>query len=153
MVRRLVAKTSKYGANKVEYNGMQFDSKYELERYLYLVERHRRGEIECLRRQTPFLLIPKTLKTVEVPLKTKIKLVKRVVELEALYHNDFSYIENGKYFCEEFKSCVTSKLPDYILRRKLMVQKIYAHNAKNHGQWVFREVVYYNKRKTVITDK
>lgn len=147
------ANRNKYGARKVEYNGMTFDSKYELDRYLYLLDRERKGEIQCLRRQTLFLLIPKATKTVEVRLKTKVKYVKRVVELESSYHNDFSYIEDGVYTSEEFKSQMTSKLPDYILRRKLMVQKIYEHNAKGRSQWRFREVVYYNKKKTVITDK
>ena len=128
---------SKYGSSKVEFHGIVFDSKYE----------------SGLRRQTPFLLIPKATKLVAKQLKTKVKYVERVVEMQSLYHNDFTYIEDGKYICEEFKSAMTSKLADYILRRKLMVQKIYKHNKKGRSQWVFREVVYFNKRKTIITDK
>lgn len=144
---------SKYGSSKVEFKGMLFDSKYEVQRYIYLLGLQQQGKISGLRRQTPFLLIPKATKLVAKQLKTKVKYVERVVEMQSLYHNDFTYIEDGKYICEEFKSSMTSKLADYILRRKLMVQKIYKHNKKNHGQWVFREVVYYNKRKTIITDK
>ena len=144
---------SKYGSSKVEFQGIVFDSKYERDRYLYLLDQQKQGKISGLRRQTPFLLIPKATRLVPKQLKTKVKYVERVVEMQSLYHNDFTYIEDGKYICEEFKSAMTSKLSDYILRRKLMVQKIYKHNSKCRSQWVFREVVYYNKRKTIITDK
>ena len=144
---------SKYGSSKVEWQGMMFDSKYELQRYLYLLDLQKQEKINGLRRQTPFLLIPKATKLVPKQLKTKVKYVERVVEMQSLYHNDFTYYEDGKYICEEFKSQMTSKLADYILRRKLMVQKIYNHNRKGRSQWVFREVIYFNKRKTTITDK
>ena len=144
---------SKYGSSKVEFLGMVFDSRYEKDRYLYLLDLQKQGKISGLRRQTQFLLIPKATKLVPKQLKTKVKYVERCVELQSLYHNDFTYIENGKYISEEFKSAMTSKLADYILRRKLMVQKIYEHNKKGRSQWVFREVVYFNKKKTVITDK
>lgn len=144
---------SKYGASKVEYKGMKFDSKYELQYYLYLLDLQKQRKINHLRRQTKFLLIPSTKKIVPKQLKTKVKYVERVVEMQALYHNDFTFIENGKYVCCEFKSKMTSKLADYIIRRKLMVKKIYEHNKKGHGQWIFREVVYINKHKTIITDK
>ena len=144
---------SKYGSSKVEFQGIVFDSKYERDRYLYLLDQQNQGKISGLRRQTPFLLIPKATKLFPKQLKTKVKYVERVVEMQSLYHNDFTYIEDGKYICEEFKSAMTSKLADYILRRKLMVQKIYKHNHKGRSQWVFREVVYFNKRKTIITDK
>ena len=144
---------SKYGSSKVEFKGMLFDSKYEVQRYIYLLGLQQQGKISGLRRQTPFLLIPKATKLFPKQLKTKVKYVERVVEMQSLYHNDFTYIEDGKYICEEFKSAMTSKLADYILRRKLMVQKIYKHNQKGRSQWIFREVVYYNKRKTIITDK
>lgn len=153
MVGFRIKHKSKYGASKVVYQGETFDSKYELERYLYLKDLEVKGEISCLRRQTPFLLIKKTVRLVPKQLKTKMRWDKRVVEKEASYHNDFTYIENGKYISEELKSAITSKLPDYILRRKLMVRKIYEHNAEGHGHWIFREVIYFNKKKIVITDK
>ena len=144
---------SKYGSSKVEFQGIVFDSKYERDRYIYLLDQQKQGKISGLRRQTSFLLIPKATRLVPKQLKTKVKYVERVVELQSLYHNDFSYKENGVYICEELKSSMTSKLADYILRRKLMVQKIYKHNRKGRSQWVFREVVYYRKTKIVITDK
>lgn len=145
--------SSKYGSSKVNYKGMVFDSKYELERYLLLLGLEKEGKISQLRRQTPFELIPKTTKLVPKQLKTKVRYDERVVEMAAMYHNDFTYIEDGKYISEEFKSVMTSKLADYILRRKLMVKKIHEHNAKGRSQWLFREAIYYNKKKTIITDK
>lgn len=146
---------SKFGSSKAEWNGLIFDSKYELQHYLYLLGLQKEGKICGLRRQTPFLLIPKTTKIVPKQLKTKVKYVERTIELQALYHNDFTYFDNEKkvYVCSEFKSAMTCKLADYILRRKLMVKKIYNHNQKGRSQWVFREVVYVNKKKTTITDK
>lgn len=143
---------SKYGASKVTYKGITFDSRYERDRYIYLCQLQKDGKISNLRLQTQFLLIPQVTKFVEVQLKTKVRYDARVVEMAAYYHNDFTYKEDDKYVCEEFKSEMTSKLPDYILRRKLMVQKIYAHNKKCHGKWIFREVIYKNKKIT-ITDK
>ena len=144
---------NKFGASKVEYKGIKFDSTYERDRYIYLCQLQKEGKISGLRLQTPFLLIKKTIKLVPKQLKTKVRWDKKVIEHEAGYHCDFTYFEDGKYICEEFKSAMTSKLADYILRRKLMVQKIYNHNKKGHGQWIFREVVFFNKCKTIITDK
>lgn len=143
----------KYGSNKVTYKGITFDSKNEMKRYIYLLDLQKKGIISDLRRQVKFVLIQKTVKLVPKQLKTKVRWEKRVVEMESAYHNDFLYKEDGKYVSEEFKSPMTSKLPDYVLRRKLMVKKIYEHNSKGRSQWVFREVVYYSKSKTVITDK
>lgn len=142
-------KINKYGAKKCVYNGITFDSTYERDRYIYLADLQKRGEIEGLRRQTRFLLIPKVTHMVARPLKTKVKYVERIVENEADYHCDFLYKENGTYVIEEFKSNMTAKLTDYILRRKLMVRKIYEHNAKGRGQWMFREVVYSKKALTI----
>lgn len=51
-------KPSKYGNHKVEWGGMAFDSKWELERYLELMQMEAAGEIRNLRRQVPFVLQP-----------------------------------------------------------------------------------------------
>ena len=144
---------SKYGANKVVINGITFDSKYEGERYLYLLSLEKEGKISDLRRQVRFILIPKTTKLVPKLLKTKVRYDRRTIEMQADYHADFVYKEKDVYVCEEFKSQMTAKLADYILRRKLMVKKIYEHNKRKRSQWVFREVVYVRKNKTIITDK
>lgn len=145
--------SNKYGASKVIFKGIKFDSTYERDRYIHLCHLQKKGLISGLRLQQKFVLIKKTIKLVPKQLKTKVRWDKRVVEQEADYHCDFVYIENGVYVCEEFKSVMTSSLADYILRRKLMVKKIYEHNEKGRSKWIFREVVYYKKNKIEITDK
>ena len=145
---------NKYGASKVVFKGITFDSRYERDRYIYLCHLQKTGKISGLRLQVGFRIIKKVIKLVPTQLKTKIRWEQRVVEKEARYHCDFLYEENGKVIVEEFKSKMTAELPDYILRRKLMVNKIYDHNErKNRRQWVFREVIYERKGVTTITDK
>ena len=147
------ATNNKFGASKVVYKGIKFDSTYERDRYIYLCHLQKQGKISGLRLQTPFLLIKKTIKLIPRQLKTKVRWDKRVVEHEAGYHNDFTYIENGVYVCEEFKSEYTSVLADYILRRKLMIKKIYEHNEKGRGQWIFFFFLYHGKGKITVEDK
>ena len=144
---------NKYGASKVVFNGISFDSRYERDRYIYLCNLQKQGKISGLRLQVGFRIIKKVIKLIPVQLKTKVRYDKKVVEKEARYHCDFLYKEDGKIIVEEFKSVMTAELPDYVLRRKLMVNKIYDHNERpNRTQWVFREVIY-DKKKTTITDK
>jgi len=145
---------NKYGASKVVFKGITFDSRYERDRYILLLHLQREGKISHLRLQQGFRIIKKVIKLVKKQLKTKVRWDERVVEQEARYHCDFLYKENGKIIVEEFKSKMTAELPDYILRRKLMVNKIYDHNSRQgRTQWVFREVIYERKGKVTITDK
>ena len=144
---------NKYGASKVVFKGISFDSRYERDRYIYLCHLQKQGKIIGLRLQVGFRIIKKVIQLIPVQLKTKVRYDQRVVEKEARYHCDFLYKEDGKIIVEEFKSVMTAELPDYVLRRKLMVNKIYDHNERpNRTQWVFREVIY-DKKKTTITDK
>ena len=144
---------TKYGSTKVVFKGIKFDSTYERDRYIHLLHMQREGRISQLRLQVSFNIIPQTTKMVEEQLKTKVRYKKVVVEQDADYTCDFIYLEDGVYIMEEFKSEMTSKLSDYILRRKLMIRKIYEHNAKGHGQWRFREVIYARGGKLKIEDK
>ena len=144
---------NKYGASKVVFKGISFDSRYERDRYIYLCHLQKHGKISGLRLQVGFRIIKKVIKLIPVQLKTKVRYDQKVVEKEARYHCDFLYKEDRKIIVEEFKSVKTAELPDYVLRRKLMVNKIYDHNERqNRTQWVFREVIY-DKKKTTITDK
>lgn len=146
---------NKYQARSVMYRGIKFDSTHERDYYILLCHKQRKGEICGLRLQTPFILIPQTTKLVPKQLKTKTRYDKRVVEQDAGYHNDFSFydIKEGVYVCCEYKSEMTAELQDYILRRKLMVRKIYEHNAKGRSIWIFREVIYHKDGTLTITDK
>ncbi len=50
---------NKLNAHKTTVDGIVFASKKEADRYVYLREREKRGEISALRCQVPFELIPK----------------------------------------------------------------------------------------------
>lgn len=145
-------RTNKFGARTTTYNGIKFDSNVERDRYRYLEFQQMRGEISGLRLQTQFLIIPKTTKLVPKQLKTKVRYNERVIEMAAHYTSDFIYIENGKYIMEDVKNDYSQEIRDYPLRRKLMVRKIQEHNAKGHGQWLFRESVYKRDKKLHIKD-
>lgn len=141
--------------HKVTYQGIDFDSKDEMMRYIDLCDKQKRGEISCLHRQVSFLLIPRQSKMVVKHLKTKDKMVEKFLENPAIYTCDFLYLENGIFVCEDTKSIFVRQIQDdYPLRRKLMVQKIQTHNSKNHGQWIFREYIVGTKKKpTKIIDR
>lgn len=81
-----------------------FDSKRERIRYLELVERLERGEIQ-------FLLIH----------PTKLYPFRVNGVLISSYTPDFTYFEDGVYIVEDVKSEISAKLSDYIMRKKLML--------------------------------
>lgn len=134
--------SNKYGAKKTEYKGIVFDSTVERDRYIYLEHLQAAGKISGLRRQVKFEIIPKLTKTITIQMKTKIKYVERVVEMAASYTSDFVYKEGDMYVIEDTKSEYGKMASrDYPLRKKLMVHKIFAHNKRGHGRWMFRESV------------
>lgn len=112
----------KYRNEKVEYNGMRFDSKKECLRYIQLEELLRKGEISDLQRQVEFELIPNQYINVEKVLKSgKIKQEKKLAERKCCYVADFVYKDNkGNLVVEDTKSIAT-KTEFYILKRKLML--------------------------------
>lgn len=85
-------KRGKYHNEPVEYGGMRFDSGAELERWVLLLERQERGEIECLERQTVYEIEPRLV-------HPRTKRVLRAVN----YIADFTYIENGNLVAEDVK--------------------------------------------------
>lgn len=143
---------TKYFAHKCQFDGLTFDSTTERDRYITLLHQQKIGVISNLRRQMSYTIIPKQTRQQIVHLKTKDKVVERVIEQAAHYTCDFIYKENGCYVMEEVKSSITKMARDYPLRRKLMIQKIEAHNKKNRSLWKFREVEYKNKKTITIKD-
>lgn len=133
--------------HKVIYKGREFDSRDEIMRYIELCDMQSKGLISNLRRQYSFELIPRQSKMVVKHLKTKDKMVEKFLENPAIYTCDFMYLENGVYVAEDVKSTFTRTEKDYVLRRKLMVQKILAHNDKGRGQWIFREYIVGTKKR------
>ena len=110
---------NKYGNKKVEKDGILFDSRKEASYYLYLKTRKMAGEIENLRMQVPFELIPAIYETQTVHLKTKDKTVEKCVQKAVHYVADFVYtdVATGKETVVDTKGYRTK---DYILKKKIM---------------------------------
>lgn len=109
---------NKYHAKKVEFYGITFDSKKEGLYYLKLKDMERRGEITDLRLQVPYELLPAIYRDEVVHLKTKDKVVKKLIQRAVTYVADFVYVQEGKEVVIDAKGM---RLPDYILKKKMML--------------------------------
>lgn len=87
---------SKFGNKKVTFGNETFDSKGEWQRWLFLKEAEKNGQINDLERQVKFTLVPAQYKPVEVKLKTKTKVEQRLVTRAVTYTADFVYWKRGK---------------------------------------------------------
>lgn len=110
---------NKYNAHKCYAFGIKFDSKAEMERYLYLRDRMNRGEITDLQCHRKFTLIkPQNYGKHRLQATT--------------YIADFVYWENGKAIVEDvkgYKKGVAYQL--FMIKKKMMLEK--------YGLWV-REI-------------
>jgi hypothetical protein len=97
---------NKYHAKKCVCDGEVFDSLKEMHRYQKLKLLEKAGEIQGLRRQVKFILIPSQRRD------------GKVVEREVAYKADFVYEENGETVVEDVKGFRTA---DYKLKRKMML--------------------------------
>tara|TARA_Y100000816_G_scaffold235863_1_gene181605 strand:+ start:1267 stop:1641 length:375 start_codon:yes stop_codon:yes gene_type:complete len=98
-----VAKRNKFNAQKVDLDGMTFDSKKEHRRYIELKAMQQRGEIFGLEHHTKFELAPKIKLEGEKRAKPALR-----------YFADFTYyISTGEYIVEDVKSAATRKLASY----------------------------------------
>lgn len=97
---------SKYKAKKTTIDGVEFDSKKESQVWLILKKKEKLGEIENLRRQEKYLLLPK-----------------QEGERAVHYVADFAYYDRtkDKEIVVDVKSDFTRKLAVYIIKRKLML--------------------------------
>ena len=104
------AKRNKFNAQKVEMDGMTFDSKKEHKRYIELKAMQQRGEIFGLEHHTKFELAPKTKLEGEKMAKPALR-----------YFADFTYyIITGEYIVEDVKSEATRKKDSYRNKKHLM---------------------------------
>lgn len=105
-----VAKRNKFNAQKIELDGMTFDSKKEHKRYIELKVMQQRGEIFGLEHHTKFELAPKTKLEGEKRIKPALR-----------YFADFTYyMISGEYIVEDVKSAATRKLASYRNKKHLM---------------------------------
>lgn len=117
----------KYGNTKTTFRGMEYDSKRERDRHIFLLNAEREGTISDIRRQVTFHLLPAQYETVEKQLKTKTKEVKICVERAVDYIADFTYMKDGKLVVEDTKIAKKLLPPEYVLKRKMM---LYFHGIK-----------------------
>jgi len=109
---------NKYHAKKVVFDGITFDSRKEGLYYLKLKDMERRGEISNLRLQVPYELLPAIYRDEVVHLKTKDKVVQKLVQRAVYYVADFVYDKEGKENVIDTKGM---RLADYILKKKMML--------------------------------
>ena len=113
----------KYKSRKVEVDGIVFDSEKEANRYSELKLLERAGEIQDLRCQWKFVLIPAQIEFYDrYSKKTGKKLRrsgKKVLERECAYIADFVYWKDGEMIVEDTKGFKTK---EYIIKRKLMLK-------------------------------
>ena len=95
---------SKYHARKTTIDGIQFDSAKEAKRYVKLRDMEKAGEIEGLRLQVPFEILP----SFECD-GVKYRGMK--------YIADFVYYRDGKQVVEDTKGWKTA---EYRMKKKLM---------------------------------
>lgn len=79
-------------SKKIVHNGINFDSKTELRRYIDLTLLQAAGEISDLKVHTEYVLIPANEKFREIK-----------------YTDDFNYYEKGVFVCEDVKGGSTLK--------------------------------------------
>lgn len=99
----------KYQNKKVEFDGLKFDSKKEMGRYILLKEWQDSGLIEDLKTQSAFVLAESVKFENEPRRKPAVK-----------YVADFTYLQDGKLIVEDVKSSMTRSLPVYRLKKHLM---------------------------------
>lgn len=110
----------------------KFDSKLERDRYCFLKPLNDKKIISGLEMQVPFVLIEKQQsKDLIITSSGEITHAKARAVRETKYICDFVYEYKGLRIVEDTKSAITRKKPDYIIKKKLMLEK--------HGIWI-REV-------------
>lgn len=125
----------KYKNKKVTYDGIEFDSKKEVKRYIELKDLESAGKITGLELQKTFVLIPAQYEeTGEVYTKGKnAGQPKRgkCIEQAVTYKADFAYIdESGKQVVEDIKGYrdpASGAYARYIIKRKMM---LYFHGIR-----------------------
>lgn len=106
-------KPPKYRNAKCEHDGIQFDSRKEMSRWIELSRDLATGLIRDLERQVVFVLI-------ECQRREDGSL-----ERASKYVADFVYTEaaTGRRVVEDVKSSITRRNPTYVLKRKLMLER------------------------------
>lgn len=104
MAKQWYPKKNKYGNKPITVDGVRFDGLNEHRRWCFLQLMEKAGEISNLRYHVKFELIPQITREEIVHLKTKDKVVTKVVQSARYYEADFVYInKKGEEIVEDFK--------------------------------------------------
>lgn len=110
----------KYLNKKINVDGITFDSQKEYKRYLVLCKAQEDGVISNLDVHPSFCLLPNQYCKCEVKLKTKTKVVDKLVERSVTYSADFVYFKNNEMVVEDVKISKYLMPQEFILKRKMM---------------------------------
>lgn len=113
-------KDNKYKNEKVEFDGIKFDSKRERDRYMVLKDAERRGLISGLKCQPIFELMPAIYHDEVKHLKTKDKIIKRCDQLAITYRGDFQYMKDGQLVVEDVKGSAFMVTEVFKIKEKMM---------------------------------
>ena len=113
-------KDNKYKNEKVEFDGIKFDSKRERDRYMVLKDAERRGLISEMKCHPIFELMPAIYHDEVKHLKTKDKIIKRCDQLSITYRGDFQYMKDGNLVVEDCKISKYLIPKEYVLKEKMM---------------------------------
>lgn len=105
-----ITKRQKYGAEKTAVDGIIFDSRKEARRYQELRLFEIAGEIQELRRQVAFNLLPS--------FRHRGKSYRAIK-----YVADFVYVEDGREIVEDVKSPATRANRAYRIKLKLLLSR------------------------------
>lgn len=111
---------SKYLSKKCEYNGITFDSKKEMKRYITLTEDE---GVTNLQTQVRYLLIPNQREESTFNSKGK-EIPGKVIERKCEYVADFVYDKDGETIVEDVKGYrMGGAYAVFTIKRKLMLEK------------------------------
>lgn len=113
----------KYKNTVIEHEGIKFDSKKEMKRFIVLKEAEKKGVISDLKLQVKFELIPPIFEDYTVQLKTKEKTKTRLIQRAITYTCDFQYIKNGELVVEDVKASPHMLPKEFSLKAKLFFWK------------------------------
>ena len=126
-------KGKKYNNTKVEYDGIKFDSKKEMQRYIVLKDAENSGVISNLELQVKYELIPAVREEYIEHLKTKDKIKTRTLQLPITYTCDFQYFKDGVLIVEDVKASPKMLPKEFVLKEKMMfalkgikIKKVYS---------------------------
>lgn len=105
---RAIVKKNKYHANKVEMDGVVYDSKKEAKRAAVLIQQEKYGIITNLQRQVSFELQPGYTNNKGAKIRP------------ITYRADFTYEQDGKKIVEDCKGFRTK---EYSIKKKIFEYK------------------------------